>query len=127
MSTADLPMSVRRTNYSLYCADAFEWMGDRKRSSIHAIVTDPPYGLLEYRPNELEKMKRVRGGVWRIPPSFDGCQRRPLPRFTVLRQSDRAALREFFSRLAERLMPVLVPSASMCLISFCQARFWNQG
>jgi site-specific DNA-methyltransferase (adenine-specific) len=56
-------------------------------------------------------MKRGRGGVWRIPPAFDGVRRRPLPRFTVLKQDDRARLRAFFLRLAEALLPVLVPGA----------------
>jgi len=74
-------------------------------------VTDPPYGLVEYMPEQLEKMQNGRGGVWRIPPSFDGCKRRPLPRFTVLRDKDKERLRDFFERLAERLLPVLVPGA----------------
>ena len=37
------------------------------------------------------------------------CQRSPLPRFTVLRDADRAHLRSFFALLAERLMRVVVP------------------
>ncbi len=77
--------------------------------SIHAVVTDPPYGLVEYTARELEKMQNGRGGVWRIPPSFDGCKRSPLPRFTVLTEKNLADLRAFFARLAEHLMPVLVP------------------
>ena len=81
------------------------------RRSIHAVVTDPPYGLVEYQPTELAKMKKGRGGVWRIPPSFDGCQRGPLPRFTVLTEEDRAELRAFFKRFAEAIFPVLVPGA----------------
>jgi site-specific DNA-methyltransferase (adenine-specific) len=74
-------------------------------------VTDPPYGLVEYSPQQLEKMQNGRGGVWRIPPAFDGCRRNPLPRFTVLTEAQRAELRTFFGRLAERLLPVLVPGA----------------
>jgi site-specific DNA-methyltransferase (adenine-specific) len=97
--------------YQIHCADAFEWLASAKRRSIHAVVTDPPYGLLEYSPQELEKLKNGRGGVWRIPPSFDGCRRRPLPRFTVLKDDDYARLRTFFSRFAESLFPVLVPGA----------------
>jgi site-specific DNA-methyltransferase (adenine-specific) len=97
--------------YETVHTDAFEWLARRAPCSIHAVVTDPPYGLLEYTPRELEKMKNGRGGVWRIPPAFDGCRRRPLPRFTVLREGDHAALREFFSRLAGLLMPALVPGA----------------
>jgi DNA modification methylase len=98
-------------SYSTLCVDAFEWLAKAKRNSIHAVVTDPPYGLVEYTPRELEKLRIGRGGVWRIPPSFDGHQRKPLPRFTVLTDSDRVNLRAFFQRLAELLMPVLVPGA----------------
>lgn len=97
--------------YRIFRADAFEWLAKAHPLSIHAVVTDPPYGLVEYTPRELEKMKNGHGGVWRIPPAFDGCQRSPLPRFTVLREEDHQALRAFFSRLARLLMPVLVPGA----------------
>ena len=65
--------------YSIYHADAFEWLREQRLNSVHAVVTDPPYGLLEYTVPELEKMKRGRGGVWRIPPAYDGAKRRPLP------------------------------------------------
>ncbi len=97
--------------YEIVRADALEWLGSATPNSIHAVVTDPPYGLLEYTPRDLEKMKNGKGGVWRIPPSFDGCQRKPLPRFTVLGTEDRIILDSFFKRLAERLLPVLVPGA----------------
>jgi site-specific DNA-methyltransferase (adenine-specific) len=75
------------------------------------VVTDPPYGLLEYSERELGKLRRGKGGVWRLPPAFDGCKRTPLPRFTVLKSHDRAALRQFFQRFTELLMPVVVPGA----------------
>jgi site-specific DNA-methyltransferase (adenine-specific) len=91
--------------------DALEWLDRAPARSIHAVVTDPPYGLVEYTNRELDKMRRGRGGVWRIPPSFDGCTRSPLPRFTVLTDADRRNLRAFFQRLAERLIRVLVPGA----------------
>ncbi len=106
------PVSVpeaARGAYRLFHTDAFEWLADAKPQSIHAVVTDPPYGLLEYSQNELEKMKRGRGGVWRIPPSFDGHQRSPLPRFTILKAADHERLRHFFGRFAELLLPALVP------------------
>jgi site-specific DNA-methyltransferase (adenine-specific) len=99
--------------YRLFHADAFAWLADADECSIHAVVTDPPYGLLEYRADQLEKMKNGSGGVWRIPPSFDGCARRPVPRFTVLTDADKARLRAFFSKFAERIMPVLVPGAHL--------------
>ncbi|MCK6486187.1 MAG: site-specific DNA-methyltransferase [Phycisphaerae bacterium] len=97
--------------YEMVHANAMDWLDSAPRHSLHAVVTDPPYGLLEYRPAELEKRRNGKGGVWRIPPSFDGHRRSPLPRFTVLSASDRVGLREFFLRLAERLFPVLVPGA----------------
>ncbi|HEX2713755.1 MAG TPA: DNA methyltransferase [Candidatus Acidoferrales bacterium] len=97
--------------FELVHADAFDWLRAAKRHSIHAVVTDPPYGLLEYKPTELAKLKKGRGGVWRIPPSFDGCHRSPLPRFTVLTDKDRARLRDFFARFAETVFPAVVPGA----------------
>lgn len=81
----------------------------RSPHSVHAIVTDPPYGLKEYTPPEKQKLRNGRGGVWRIPPSFDGCERSPLPRFTVLTEADRIALRQFFVDFAKRAFRVLVP------------------
>jgi site-specific DNA-methyltransferase (adenine-specific) len=98
-------------SYQVFQTDAFEWLATAKPHSIHAVVTDPPYGLVEYTPGQLEKMRNGQGGVWRIPPSFDGCKRRPLPRFTVLKEDDRARLRDFSDRLSRLLMPALVPGA----------------
>src|SRR3989442_10171516 len=98
-----------RGSYEILIGDAFEWLDQAPTRSIHAVVTDPPYGLVEYRPDQLEKRRNGRGGVWRIPPSFDGANRQPLPRFTALRESDRSAIRVFFDRLARCLFRVLVP------------------
>ena len=92
-------------------ADAFEWLETAEPASIHAVVTDPPYGLVEYQPDQLDKRRNGSGGVWRIPPSFDGAQRSPVPRFTVLTPAEEAGLQQFFSRLAPLLMRVLVPGA----------------
>jgi hypothetical protein len=49
--------------------------------------------------------------VWRIPPSFDGCKRSPVPRFTVLGQDDHAALQEFFAAFAKGAIRILTPGA----------------
>jgi len=100
-----------RVEYELYLDDALAWLERAEANSIHAVVTDPPYGVLEYTPSQLAKMKNGRGGVWRIPPAYDGCQRRPLPRFTVLDAGDRQKVRSLFQGLAKRLMRVLVPGA----------------
>jgi site-specific DNA-methyltransferase (adenine-specific) len=78
-------------------------------NSIEAVVTDPPYGLVEYSDKELTKLKNGKGGIWRLPPSFDGSKRMPLPRFTVLTASDQKSLRDFSYRLASLLKCVLVP------------------
>jgi len=96
-------------SYEISLTDTFEWLANRRHNSLHAVVTDPPYGLIEYKPEQLEKRKNGNGGVWRIPPSFDGCRRSPLPRFTVLTESDRQKLRSFFGNLAKLLVKVLVP------------------
>lgn len=95
--------------YQIHHGDAFAWMAAREANSIHAIVTDPPYGLKEFTEEEKAKLRKGRGGVWRIPPSFDGHQRSPVPRFTVLDETDIAALRAFFAKFAVQAMRVLVP------------------
>ncbi len=103
---------TRRLNgvrYTLHLGNCFAWMESCPANSVHAIVTDPPYGLKEYTPVEKEKLRSRRGGVWRIPPSFDGCRRSPLPRFTVLTESERNELRKFFSEFAYHAIRVLVP------------------
>jgi len=101
----------RGARYDLVHADAFEWMKSRPANSIHAIVTDPPYGLKEFTESEKQKLRAGRGGVWRIPPSFDGCKRSPVPRFTVLREDDHAALQEFFATFAREAIRILAPGA----------------
>lgn len=93
------------------------WLGRQPTNSIHAVVTDPPYGLVEYSDSEQAKLRAGRGGVWRIPPSFDGARRSPLPRFTVLTSSDLEALEMFFTTWATLLLPVLVPGANVVVAS----------
>ena len=61
-------------SYLLYQTDCIPWLEVRAENSIQAIVTDPPYGLKEYTAEEKRKLRLGRGGVWRIPPSFDGLR-----------------------------------------------------
>jgi DNA modification methylase len=103
------PVAQGPTRYGIVLGDALAWLGLRTANSIHAIVTDPPYGLKEYTSVEKGKLRNGRGGVWRIPPSLDGCRRSPLPRFTVLDEGDRTALRSFFQGFAREALRVLVP------------------
>ncbi len=111
---AKLPTSFRtKANrlYSIHNVDAFHWLQAAPMNSIEAVVTDPPYGLVEYSDKELIKLKNGKGGIWRLPPSFDGSKRMPLPRFTVLTETDQKSLRDFSFRLASLLKCVLVPGA----------------
>ncbi|MEP5367247.1 DNA methyltransferase [Parvibaculum sp.] len=101
----------------LYHADCFEWLADQPENSVHAVVTDPPYGVVEYSKKELEKLGNGRGGIWRIPPSYDGHKRSPLPRFTVLSNEERAALYTFFNRFGELVARVVVPGGNVIIAS----------
>jgi DNA modification methylase len=110
-------VALRFGRATLHLADCIEWLGTQAPNSIQAVVTDPPYGLLEYSDDEQAKLRARRGGVWRIPPSFDGAKRSPLPRFTVLDADDHAALDRFFHAWARALLPVLVPGANVVVAS----------
>lgn len=101
----------------LFEADCFEWLQRQAENSIHAVVTDPPYGLIEYTAEQQEKLRSGKGGIWRIPPSFDGVRRAPLPRFTVLSPSDLEELRRFFLDWARELLRVVVPGANVVVAS----------
>src|SRR5947209_17522457 len=90
-------------------ADCFEWLGRVPENSIHAIVTDPPYGVKEYEFDQIEKRSNGNGGIWRIPPSFDVSTRAPLPRFTALDQKERDSLRHFFIEWARVVIHALRP------------------
>ncbi|MXZ85765.1 MAG: site-specific DNA-methyltransferase [Acidimicrobiia bacterium] len=102
---------------SLFYGDCLDWLADQPANSIHGVVTDPPYGLVEYQPEQQRKLRRGRGGVWRIPPAFDGHRRSPVPRFTTLTASDLEALDRFFAAWADALVPVLVPGAHVLVAS----------
>jgi len=101
----------------LVLADCGDWLKTQDANSIHAIVTDPPYGLVEYSVEQQEKLRNGKGGIWRIPPSFDGAKRSPLPRFTVLTPDDLRSLEEFFFSWGRTLLPVLVPGANLVIAS----------
>lgn len=91
--------------------DCMTWLKGRAEKSVHAVVTDPPYGLHEYTDEQQMKMRAGKGGVWRIPPSYDGHTRSPLPRFTTLTKKDLDRIYEFFYEWSVALRPALVPGA----------------
>ncbi|MCY4368577.1 MAG: DNA methyltransferase [bacterium] len=101
----------------LYKGDCLAWLENRADKSLHGVVTDPPYGLVEYTSDQQRKLRQGRGGVWRIPPSFDGSRRSPVPRFTTLSHRDLRSLESFFYRWGELLRPVLVPGAHVFVAS----------
>jgi DNA modification methylase len=109
--------TFRFGNATLIHEDCFVWLANAPSNSIQAVVTDPPYGLVEYSDQEQEKLRKGRGGVWRIPPSFDGNKRAPLPRFTVLSRDDLGELERFFFAWARLLLPVVVPGAHVIVAS----------
>ncbi len=98
-------------------ADCMEWLNQIPENSIHAVVTDPPYGIKEYQYDQIEKRATGNGGVWRIPPSFDGHERAPLPRFTALQEKEREALSEFFTEWAKVVVRVLRPGGHVFIAS----------
>lgn len=108
---------IRIGKASLFQGDCTTWLSGWSDDSIHAVITDPPYGLHEYTEMEQQKLRRGRGGIWRIPPSFDGHQRSPLPRFTVLTEDDRATLQVFFKTFARLVHRVLVPGGNVAIAS----------
>lgn len=98
-------------------ANTFEEIDAWDDNAVHAIVTDPPYAVIEFTEQNLSKMREGVGGVWRIPPELDGNQRNPLPRFTVLDDEEKDMLREFFVKFGELAQDVLRPGGHLFLAS----------
>lgn len=97
--------------------DCLDYLKKVPENTFHAVVTDPPYGVKEYEDDQLNKKELGTGGVWRIPPSFDGHQRSPLPRFTALNAKEIDYLKIFFREWAGQLLRVLRPGAHVFLAS----------
>jgi site-specific DNA-methyltransferase (adenine-specific) len=114
--TLDYRAELVGQSYILH-ADAFEWLSRIPENSLHAIVTDPPYGVKEYNFDQIEKRANGNGGVWRIPPSFDGNTRAPLPRFTALNLKERDQISEFFTEWARVALHALRPGAHVFIAS----------
>ena len=63
------PKSFTFGRASLFLDDCNAWMDRQPANSIHAVVTDPPYGLIEYSDLEQSKLREGKGGVWYVIPS----------------------------------------------------------
>ena len=98
-------------------ADCFAWLKQLPENTLHAIVTDPPYGVKEYEPEQITKRKNGNGGVWRIPPAFDGSVRAPLPRFTALNEKERATLVRVFQEWGTLALEALRPGGHVLIAS----------
>ncbi len=110
----------RNVAYQIIHADCVEWLRQCPPCTFHAVITDPPFALKEFEDRELEKRAEGKGGVWRIPPSFDGCKRAPMPRFTILTRQEQRALKTFFHEFASALLPTLVPGAHIFIAASTQ-------
>ncbi len=104
-------------NSLILYADCFEWLAQVPENSIHAFVTDPPYGVKEYESGQIAKRVNGDGGVWRLPPSFDGHTRAPIPRFTALTGNERQALKRFFTAWANLAVRALLPGGHVIIAS----------
>ncbi len=109
--------TCRVGNSRLIQGDCLDWFDRIGTGAIHAIVTDPPYGVKEYDPDQLRKRASGKGGVWRIPPAFDGSARQPLPRFTALDRAERERLRGYFFEWGKRAARALRPGGHVFLAS----------
>ena len=103
------------TTYRIYHANCFDWLKEQAPNSIHGVCTDPPFGIVEFLPHEMAKLRKGRGGVWRLPPTIGGSQRNPLPRFTTLSSEEREHVHVYFREFGECLLPALVPGAHVFL------------
>ncbi len=102
-------------SYQIFFDNCLEWAEKQAENSIQTIVTDPPFGRKEYTKIEQKKLRAGRGGIWRIPPSFDGSKRRPLPRFTVLSDKDIKEMHKFFLEWGRNMQRILVPGGYMMI------------
>jgi DNA modification methylase len=103
--------------YEIFNADAFEWLRERRVRSVHAVVTDPPYTVVEYSEGQLDKIRNGNGGMWRLPQQYDGFIRKQVPRFTILTKSELKGISMFHRSLAPLLRRVLVPGGHVFLAS----------
>jgi len=109
--------STAVAKYEIYLDNSLHWLQTAQRNSIHAVVTDPPYTVVDFSPEELKKMRAGSGGIWRLPPTIGGSKRKPLPRFTVLTNEQLNALSAFFEEWGQVLYPSLVPGAHVAVAS----------
>ena len=108
---------LTEVGYEIHLGDSLEWIRTANPNSVHAVVTDPPFGLVEYTNEHLEKRRNGHGGIWRLPRNLDGSMRQPVPRFTVLTKRQHVEIGAFFEQLGRHLYRVIVPGGHIFLAS----------
>lgn len=118
LQTQENPESVAIGRSRVIHTDCRNWLATVPGNSIHAIVTDPPYGVKEYEADQIARLRNGnQGGIWRLPPVLDGVERAPLPRFTALSPKERQAISAFFKEWAELCLRVTRPGGHMLIAS----------
>ncbi|MFD0726163.1 DNA methyltransferase [Lysobacter brunescens] len=112
--------------FTIHNRDCFNWLKEQAPNSFHAVLTDPPFGVVEFTPEEVAKLRAGRGGVWRIPPRIGGSERAPLPRFTTLTTEQREHVRTYFRSFGSALEPALVPGAHVMIAGTPMLQFLVQ-
>jgi site-specific DNA-methyltransferase (adenine-specific) len=96
-------------------ADCMSVMQSLSDETIHGIVTDPPYGFKEFELEQIKKLEEGKGGIWRLPPAFDGSVRSPVPRFTALTPKERNDIREFFLGWGKEALRIMRPGGHLVI------------
>ncbi len=109
--------SVQIGSSMIVLANCFEWLTKIPENTLHAVVTDPPHGVKEYESDQIEQRMNGKRGIWRLPPSFDGHDRAPLPRFTALSSNEKAIVRQFFLHWGVLVGRALRPGGHVILAS----------
>lgn len=96
-------------------------------NAIHAVCTaPPPYGLVEFSAGEVAKLRAGRGGVWRLPPKWDGCERRPLPRFSILTAEQKEGIEAFFLKWGGAILPKIRPGGHVLIAGISVLQMYVQ-
>ena len=77
-------------------ADCFEWLARVPQNSLHAVVTDPPYGVKEYDLDQLRSGPTATAASGVFHRRSTAIPAPPLPRFTALDAAERDRVRRFF-------------------------------
>lgn len=97
-------------------ADAMDWLDKAPEESIHAIVTDPPYGLREFEEEHVDSIKAEDGDeVWQTFRYADGSERAVQPCFSTLNDKDRKRIAKFFVEFSKKALRVLKPGGHLII------------